>query len=388
MPVLGMAGTGAFSADSRPKNYRQSIILLEPNTKAPLTAIMSRLKEEQTDDPEFKVFLKALPVQRALGSGAQLSTATTINLQGSGAGAIFKAGHAVLNERTLEVMWVTANPTSPYNSITVVRGKGSTAAALNDGDGLLIIGSSHQEGAAIPLAIGSDPAVTANFTQIFRDVLHLTGTAVATRMRWAEGGPTKEFQREALELHAIGMERAFFFGTGVEDTSGAQPQRTTKGILAFLTTNVTDFTAGVSIDGWENFLESVFKNGSSEKAFFCGSRALNVLNKLARAHYTINATPTSDTYGQKMTTWITPFGMLQVIQHPLFSENATFQSWGFAVDPKFLVYRYLRGRDTDYKENRQNSGDDSRKDEWLTEAGLELQHEKAHGVAKTMSAAI
>src|SRR5262245_26643945 len=159
MPVLGMAGTGAFSADSRPKNYRQSIILLEPNTKAPLTAIMSRLKEEQTDDPEFKVFLKTLPVQRVTGTGSQTSAATTINLSGSGTGQMFKAGHAVLNERTLEVMWVTADPTTPWNSITVVRAKGSTAAALNDGDGLLIIGNSHMEGAGVPTAIGSDPSV-------------------------------------------------------------------------------------------------------------------------------------------------------------------------------------------------------------------------------------
>ena len=174
----------------------------------------------------------------------------------------------------------------------------------------------------------------------------------------------------------------------VEDTTGAQPQRTTKGHLAFCTTNVTDFASAVSVDNWENALEAVFKNGSSEKAFFCGSRALNVLNKVARAHYTITATPTSESYGQKATQWITPYGNLQVIQHPLLSANPTFVSWGFVVDPKFVVYRYLRGRDTDYKENRQNPGDDARKDEWLTEAGYELQHENAHGIAKGMSAFI
>src|SRR5262245_23287203 len=216
MPVLGMRGTGAFDADNRPKNYRQSIILLEPNTKAPLTAMMSRLKEEQTDDPEFKVFLKGLPNQRVVVSGAQTSTDTTIETQGSGVSSILRAGHALINERTLEVIWVGATPTTPFNQFTAVRGKRSTAAALNDGDGLLIIGTSHQEGASLPTAVTYDPTVVNNYTQIFRNVLDLTNTALQTRMRWDQAGPLKEFQRETLELHAMEMEKAFLFGTGVE----------------------------------------------------------------------------------------------------------------------------------------------------------------------------
>jgi hypothetical protein len=347
---------------------------------------MSRLKEEQTDDPEFKVFLKGLPSQRVLVSGSQTSTDTTIETQGSGASNVLRKGHALINERTLEVIWVSADPSSPYNQFAALRGKGSTAAAMNDGDGLLIVGTSHLEGASLPTAITYDPTVVNNYTQIFRNVLDLTGTAQQTRMRWDDAGPMKEYQRETLELHAMEMEKAFIFGTGVEDTTGVQPQRTTKGHISFVTTNITDFAGSVSIDTWETFLENVFKRGSSEKAFLCGSRALNVLNKIARAHYTITATPTSTSYGQKMSEWITPYGTLQVIQHPLFSENATFHTWGIVIDPKFVVYRYLRGRDTDYKENRQNPGDDARKDEWLTEAGYELQHENAHGVAKSMTA--
>ena len=50
MPVLGMRGTGEFSSDDRPKNYRQTILLLFPNASAPLTAILSKLKDEETDD--------------------------------------------------------------------------------------------------------------------------------------------------------------------------------------------------------------------------------------------------------------------------------------------------------------------------------------------------
>lgn len=51
---LGMRGTGSWATDQRPKNYRETILFLYPNGTAPLTAIMSKLKSERVDDPEFK----------------------------------------------------------------------------------------------------------------------------------------------------------------------------------------------------------------------------------------------------------------------------------------------------------------------------------------------
>lgn len=384
MPVLGMKGTGGFSTpDERPKNYRELILLLFPNASAPLTALLSKLKNEPTDDPEFKIFLKALPNQRVLNSGAQTSGATALTL--TAAAAFVKPGHSLYVERTGEVMWVTANP-SPYTVITVARGKGVAAAALNDQDGLWIIGSHYQEGAPLPQAVAYDPTVVNNWTQIFRNVLDATNTAKMTRLR--TGDNLKEAKRECLELHAMEMEKAFIFGAGVEDTSGSQPERTTKGLNSILSTNVKDFTGSVSIDGWEDFLEGVFTSGSNEKLCLCGAKALNVMNKLARAHHTIEVTPQDQTYGVMMQTWLTPYGTLQLKQHPLLTNNSagSFNSWGFIIDPNRIVYRYLRGRDTQYLENRQTPGDDATRNEFLTEAGLEFQFEQAHAVFKNAKA--
>ncbi len=376
-----LRGTGSWSADERPKNYRQAILLLFPNTQAALTALLSLLKEEQTDDPEFKVFLKGLPTQRALVNGAQTNVDTTIEVKNNAA-KIFKRGHAVLNERTLEVLWVTADPTSD-TEITVARGKGSTAAAMNDDDGLLIIGSHHQEGAPVPTAITYDPTVVSNYTQIFRNSVDITGTGRETRLR--TGDALRDYEREVLELHGIEMEKAFLFGTGVEDTSGAQAERTTKGLLSFITTNVKDFADAVSEDEVDNALEDAFEDGSSQKLLLCGNRLLNVLNKIAKAKGTIELTPASESYGMRLMTWITPFGELQIKQHPLLSKSPVFNDWGFVIDPKHVVYRYLKNRDTKFRENVQNPGDDTVKHEWLTECGLEVQHESTHALWKNGS---
>lgn len=383
--VLGMRGTGSYATpDERPKNYRDQILLLYPNS-APLLAMTSKLKSEKTDDPEFKVLTKGLPVQRVIVSGVQADVDVTIETQGVGACTVVRAGMSLINERTLEILWVGADPTAPFNQFTAVRGKGQVAGtAMVDGDGLLIIGNHSPEGAAIPTAVSYSPNVISNYTQIFRDPVAITGTGAATNVRY--GKPKVELKREALETHGMGIEKAFLFGGQVEDTSGAQPERTTKGLLNFISTNILDASGGFTISSWESLLEGVFKFGSQTKALFAGARLITVANAMARAHTMIEAVPATEAYGVQMNKWLTPFGSVMLINHPLLSNNPTFTSWGFLVDMKYVVYRFLIGRDTDYYENRQNPGDDVVKDEFLSECGLELDFEESCGIVKTASA--
>ena len=46
--IQGMRGTGEFSSDFRPKNYRELFTLLEPNGNAPLNALLSMGSSEST----------------------------------------------------------------------------------------------------------------------------------------------------------------------------------------------------------------------------------------------------------------------------------------------------------------------------------------------------
>lgn len=385
--VLGMRGTGDWSTAQRPTNFREAILLLFPNSPVSLTAMMSKLKSETTNDPKFTIFTKSLPNQRVLITGTIASGTTQLDFSGTTPAKVLKKGHTLINERTLEAVWIVADPISPYSSVEVLRGKGSTAAQMNDGDGLIVVGSHHQEGAAIPTSISYDPSEIVNWTQIFRTSVYLTNTARATNLR--TGSDMVERQRETLELHAIETEMAYIFGTGVEDTSGAQPERTTKGFVSLVTSNVTDFAGAFDQDTWETFLENVFEDGSSEKLLLCGNTALTNINKIGRIHGEIQMTPRGETYGLRLRTYATPYGDLQMMQHPLFSKNPTFASWGIVIDPQYLVDRVLSGnginRDTNYYENRQSPGDDATKDEWLTEKGLELQFESCNGLFKNAS---
>lgn len=430
--VLGMRGTGNFTANvERPKNWRQGILLLFPNGDAPLTAILSKLREQPTDDPEYSWFEKGLPVQRmdVIGASIVLNAVpadgvdvagadTTTNPQAaikvrpiggsSGDTTILKPGHILRNEEKNENYLVLKKANAGGIDYVIVRRNigttyveggastlpaitGDTSTALSDH--LTIVGSGFPEGAPIGTAIAYAPAKYSNFSQIFRTPLFLTRTARKTRLRWDTSGAYAEAKREALQLHALEMERAFFFGEKSENTSlpnpddpltvisSGQPLRTTRGILNWLPTITTTsisvhtdlnaFNSGILTEAiWDSFLEEAFRYGSREKAAFCGSTAMNVLTQLAKNKSTIEAVPTDQTYGMAMMRYLTPFGTVYLINHPLLSDNPNWRKDLYIVDVDKLTFRYVT--DTVFLRNRQNPGDDASKDEFLTEAGLEM----------------
>ncbi len=388
MAVAGLRGTGSWSTDERPKNYREVILYLYPNGSSPLMGMLGKLSDESTDDPEFKVFIKGLPGQRALVNAAGYNNTdnpVTITFKTAGDYKMFKAGHSIINERTLEVMWVNSVSDNAAVCKRAVGGQALTAGVADDG--LLIVGSHHAEGVGAPSAIMYDPSVITNYTQIFRNSLEQTNTARATHLR--TGDQYKNAQRECLQLHNIEMEKAFLFGVGAEITgTNGQPERGTKGMIFHITSNVKDWTAGVDIDSFEDWCEDLFRYGSNEKMWLGGAKTINVLNKLARINGHIELAPEKTTYGMDIQRWLTPFGRLNLKLHPLFSENATFNKWAFIFDMPQLRYRYLKGRDTRFLANRQAPDYDTVKDEYITECGLEGRFEQAHGLCKNMSAAI
>jgi len=50
------------------------------------------------------------------------------------------------------------------------------------------------------------------------------------------------------------------------------------------------------------------------------------------------------------------------------------------LDMEALTYRYLTNRDTKLLTNRQNPGEDSQVDEYLTECGLQMEQEQRHAI--------
>ena len=423
MAFLGMRGTGDWATDQRPKNWREAILYRYPNGSAPLTAILSKMASEKTTDPEFNWWTKSLATQRATVTGIYTDSGLSVAYV-SGALANdqlyvkmssddishFRTGHIALlrdaSDLTVDVVAkvigrVSSGANSYIQVVLLEADDNSTAGDLSNCDAALIIGNANAEGAAMPDAIGYDPSKWYNFTQIFRTPLEMTRTAMQTRLRTGE--QYKEAKREALELHSIEMEKAFLFGVPSERTGdNGKPERTTLGIIPAIkggytgsggdagtvnnfATN-TDFSGQTWLQGGEEWLDAqlevIFRKGSSEKLAFAGSGAVLGINSLIKSGGNFDYSAATMDYGIKVTKWVTAFGTINIMTHPLFSHEVTTRNAMVIFEPKDIKYRFIQ--DTMYKadDRLQKGGWTSRdgiKEEYLTECGLEYHHPDGWG---------
>lgn len=409
MAFLGMRGTGDFATDQRPKNWREKILQLYPNGDAPLTAILSMMSSQSTDDPEFNWWTKTLATQAATVTGkytdAAMSSAYTTGATAGSALYLkcaeasakeFRAGHQVLlinpsnyaDNTNAKVTSVILNGASSQIAVKLLQAD-PTTNGIADVTRVLVIGSINPEGGVMPSAIAYDPTKLYNYTQIFRTPLSITRTARKTKLR--TGDQYKEAKREALELHSIEMEKAFLFSIRTEGTGvNGKPERTTGGLIPAIIDNSgnvssftsdTDFTNSTWLENGEEWLdkwlEQIFRYGSGDRLAICGTGVILAINKLVKEYGTYTFTPTTADYGIQVKSWITAFGTIHCKIHPLFSYEESYRKTMVVFDPKDLVYRYIDDTQFYPEGEKQNTGRgriDGTDEEFLTEAGLEHHH--------------
>lgn len=378
--ILGLLGTGDFPADHRPQNWREKFLMLQPNGSAPLTAILSMLPSEQTDDPVFNNFRKNLPDFKFTQSGAALAGDVTLTATSAADASYIKVGSMLRNWRTGEVVKVTAKPTGTTFTVTRGVGNAGTGIAVNDQDTFFLIGDANSEGAGAPEAIAWNAASNSNYTQIFREPVRITRTAAKTNFR--TGDQYKEKVKDALLMHMLKIERAILFGKKDSITgANGEPERYTAGIISQLTSNVLDVsgTGIMSETTFDTFLaQYAFAYGASEKLALVGWKVADLLQRIAKGRWEINQVDGKDAYGIAFTRYTTPFGDLIVKTHPQFRMIPGAEKQMLILDTQDLRYRYVD--DTALLKDRQQPDADGVMDEYLTECGLELLQEKTHAL--------
>lgn len=380
--VAGLRGTGDWATDERPKNFRETILWLNPNGEAPFTALMSRMSSESTDDPEFNWWEETQGHVRVQANGALNDSETTLTVDDGALSLV--SGDLLLVDSdagTGEIVEVTADPSSD-TSLTIARGAaGTTAAAVSDDAFLTHIGSAHEEGSGAPKSTTRNPTKLNNYCQIFKTTYSITNTAKKTRTR--TGDPKANDKKRKMFDHSRQLEMAWLFGQPHEDTSGSKPKRYTGGLQNFITTNRTLFTSGGTAFTEDNVIDAISpvfdyngEGAGDERLAFCGNGALTALNKLAKdsSSTRINYDGVIKQWGMNLHQWTLPQGRIMLRTHPLLNIHGTFSNSMFVINPRGIKYRYLR--DTRFKDNVQNNDDDFEKGQWLTEAGLEVHHER------------
>lgn len=276
---------------------------------------------------------------------------------------------------------------------------------------VLITGSAVGEGSlAASTSVYYPPIKPTNYTQIFRDGFSFTRTSMKVPTEFDKTGLYREKAEETLRNHMVQMELAFLFGAKRIDTvteDGEQvARRQTGGVLWFLeqyekqystyrggdgsstgpaaATLITDdakriLKATDSTVTWavlNSWIERVFRQTNDkafEKLILCGSGFLQSFNTYMEGKATLNKNfEAQKVYGMNVVTWETPFGTVHFKTHPLFSRQPSLRYNGLILDVQNLKYRALNDSDTTLLENRQSPSFDGRKDEWMTEAGLEV----------------
>lgn len=377
IPAAGsLRDTLDINQDRRVVDIADKIHLLEPN-RTPLTVFLSKLRKSKAINPKFQWLEDVLYPWTTLVVTSGLSAGDTAIAVTTGTGAYFKANDIIVNPTDGETMKVTSVAT---DTLTVVRSWGTVAAGtLTTGDELHLLGNAAMEGDSRPTIKTTKTTTAFNYTQIFRTPFGATRTETQSELY---GGNDRNYlRRKGLIDHLAAMERAFWFGEKVENTSDNQPRRTTGGFFEYATTNVTTLgSAGLTEATWEDFLRTGFRYGSDTKIAFCSPLGIQKLNSFALND--IETVPGAQTFGVNVHKYISAHGMVMLVNTLMFGDSGTYDEYIALVDMENIGMKTMQ--DTVLRQNIQAPDIDGWEDEYLTEAGLVVRMEKTHSVLKNV----
>lgn len=164
------------------------------------------------------------------------------------------------------------------NSITVTRGWGEVSGTAMSASGQTIVklGPAYADGADknTPLQRLLDTGY--NVIQNFRKELGLDWNTDATKMY--SGSERARLRKETMIELKRYMEKQFLFGQLKVGGTNNAPQRQTRGLKYFISTNVHNIAGALTESTFLGHLESDFAYGSKKKVLLGGARFITAMN--------------------------------------------------------------------------------------------------------------
>lgn len=442
--AFGLVSTTTVTA-YKSLNSRRKIFLQFPSGAAPLMGLLSMLPTEETDKVNFGWFERRFPTQlttTATGAAPFLNSDLTAFTDGATFTANTVYGVVVVDTtqfkptHVIELRNVLNNTTAQTDIRGVVtqiidstrmlwRPLSTTTAIVNSGTNnttknCVIIGTANPEGGRSGIGIITFPINPTNNTQIFRTAFNISRTALKQGLTYDSSGPYKTLAWDNGLRHMIEMEKAFLFGENsnklvTDPTSGDQvPETTTGGVMWYLyqweaansvyrggtgaaavTLNSDDNKRIIDTGGsltktdYNMYISRLFRKTNDrayEKLCLCGGGFLESINYMFEKDI-VRQTAIQD----KERNWefivhshTTLRGTVHYKVHPLLDQDPDWQYGAMFLDLGNLMYRPLTDSDTKFLKGRQETDRDGRKDEWITEAGLELRFPESCMVMKNV----
>lgn len=277
---------------------------------------------------------------------------------------------------TNEVIRVTANDTST-NTLTVVRGYMGTAGAIGSSGWLLNLRAAEGEGDTSPSALTTVKVLKTNHTQIVKTAAEMSRTL--DEIDHYHGDERAYQRRKAAEAHARKWEEILLHGRKKEDLSGTRPIRACGGIDEFINTYRFAVNGTLAETDLHDFVGDIFRYsvnpGRKRKLMICAGEVSSQISAWGLNKLTIND-KASAAYGMEVTSYVTPHGTLDIINHPLLEHG--YAGTAYIIDPDGIKFRPLHS--TELMTNVQENDRDGYKDLVITEASFQFAMEEAHGV--------
>lgn len=340
MAVKGIFASNQNIVGTRSGDFANMILQINPTGMAPLLALSSGMRKEGAVDASVNWFEEVKITGRtAVVSGG---TSTTVVVAD---GSSFMEGVVLEVEASGEFLLVTA---VTDNTLTVVRGlSGTTITSVSGTDFVTRVGNAHEEGSALPTAVVNQGDARINHCQIFRNSWAVTGTVKAIQFR--TGGQKAKTKMDAAFFHSEDIERAFLWGKKHMGTRNGKPFRLMDGVVTQIETyggEVEAESGGTSMAEFRDFLRRIFANNvkgqPNERIGFSGDLALQVLIESARIDGQFEITVTDTSFGIIITEFVSAFGRLKIMTHPLMNENPSRQRDLIVLHPGAIVIRNLR----------------------------------------------
>lgn len=377
--------TGLFNANTgnpaelNMRSFAGTILRLFPNGSAPLFALTSqtgRSKAKSSTHGYFSKVMTFLTITMGTTALAGDATITVPSTAGVTPGMVF------YNTRTQENIRVTAINSGTVLAVTRAFGR-VAAAAVNNGDKWLNVGTAFEEGSNRPTARRLTTSYIPNYTQIFRNAWALTDTA---RASYAEAGISNiaENRKDCMMFHSVDIEAAIVWGQPKMDTSGTTPIHATQGVIdaleQYAPANTNAAASTTTYAQLVALLEPAFQystdlSNPKSRIAFGDATAVKVLHEIGIKSGNVQIQTDQNYYGMQFTKMQFYKGDISIVEHPLFNGLGT-SGMLLVMDMPALKLAYMDGRDTvpeEYKPgSAQDNGIDAQGGSLTTELAVEL----------------
>jgi hypothetical protein len=371
---VSTGGNLALNAETLKRDVVDKIFYKEADL-APLTLLLRKASKKTARSYKHEWLEKDdMPLFTQVNkSGGYTSGATSIIVDDSDIVALTSL---IVNQRTNEVMRVTANNVST-NTLTVSRSWGGTAAAaMNDNDYVSILGTSPAEGAESNVGQQVIEDEKFNYVQEFRD--SFSGTWIADNSdQWGGIKPIPRRRAERGRDHKKRIELAMFFGERNTDTSGDERISSMGGFKEFISTNSSSFGGVVTFEEIVQAAELDFEYGSDKKMLFAGAPATSNIALIAKDH--IRVADVAETFGLKMRLIEAQHGQYVLMKHKLFRGDQ-HKKLAFVIDMANVKYVPMQNLDTRLRQGLEANSATATKEEWYTACTIERILEDSHGI--------